>query len=96
MTAVYFCVTDDAYTIRFAYNPLIVDTIKAVVPSGARNYSPTRKEWTVVGQNYAQDLMDTLHYGLGLRIVGFRVAPPAVTDEQFTAELNQILEEGTR
>ncbi len=93
MTPVFFGANGDIYTIRFAYHPVVVETIKAVVPSHARNYSPTRKEWTLMGHNYAEDLANTLHCG-GFRIVGFRMA---YTDEQLEAEVNQLLDgEGPR
>ena len=61
--------TDPLPTIRFRYDPTLVELIKTAVPAPARSWNPTAKEWTVAAghaERLAQALRATGHRVIGL------------------------------
>jgi hypothetical protein len=75
MTAVRFQRRGDTTAVTFAYNPDIVELLKASVPSFLRSWNPDRREWLILEPVYATQFADTLRR-LGHNIVGLD-DPPA-------------------
>jgi hypothetical protein len=47
MSTVVFARRGEHYTVKFGYDPELVELVKLVVPSHARRYDPAATEWTV-------------------------------------------------
>jgi hypothetical protein len=69
MTAVRFERRGDLYAIRFGYDPTLVAIIKTI-PSFARSWNPTTKEWTVIDA-YAPQLAADIA-ALGYLVTGLQ------------------------
>jgi hypothetical protein len=50
MSSVLFRRRADHYTVRFSYDPDLVELLKTTVPAWARSWDPTIKEWTVAAE----------------------------------------------
>lgn len=46
-TTVTFTVCGAGYTVRFTYNPTLVELIKSMVPHYSRSWDPAAKQWTI-------------------------------------------------
>ena len=73
MTAVHFEPRGFEYSIRFRYDPAIVELIKLDVPNYARSWDPATKTWTVEAV-FARPLAATLRR-LGYTIIGIDDPP---------------------
>ncbi len=63
MTVVMFTPGSGGHVVRFAYDPAVVATIKATVPSYARSWQPATRTW-LIDPGWAPVLADTLRcYG---------------------------------
>jgi hypothetical protein len=60
MTAVRFNRRGDITAVTFAYDPIIVGTIKLVVPSFLRRWNPVRREWLILEPVYGAELARVL------------------------------------
>ena len=78
MTAVRFEFRGDMYAVTFTYDAIVVEMLKAVVPSYARTWSPPRREW-LIESVYSKPLSEALHR-LGCTIVGLEPEPGDHTD----------------
>ena len=74
MTAVRFDRRGDVHAVTFAYDPMIVELLKASVPSFVRSWNPVRREWLILEPVYATQFADTLRR-LGHTIVGLDDPP---------------------
>lgn len=68
MTTVLFTRDGGTYTVEFAYSPVVVEMLKASVPSYARSWDKAAKQWTVAG-DWAAPLAAALR-GIGCTIIG--------------------------
>ncbi|MGO8772062.1 MAG: hypothetical protein ACLQIK_08380 [Mycobacterium sp.] len=75
MTAVRFQHRGDGHAVTFAYDPTIVELLKAMVPSFVRSWNPQRREWMILEPVYATQFADTLRR-LGHPVIGID-DPPA-------------------
>jgi hypothetical protein len=73
MTTVVFNRAGDRYTVEFAYNPILVEVLKAAVPSYARSWDKTTKRW-LVDDAWAKPLATTLR-ATGCLVVGIDETP---------------------
>ncbi|WP_205874446.1 hypothetical protein [Mycobacterium camsae] len=70
MTAtVLFLEAGSRCTVQFAYEPAIVEVLKAVVPAYARSWTKATKQWKV-DTDWAQPLASALR-GIGCTVIGF-------------------------
>jgi len=69
MSAVRFQRRGDVHAVTFAYDPMIVELVKATVPSFARSWNPQRHEWLILEPVYATQFADTLRR-LGYTVIG--------------------------
>ena len=74
MTAVRFQRRGDIHAVTFAYDPMIVELLKASVPSFIRSWNPDRREWLILEPVYATQFADTLRR-LGHTILGIDDPP---------------------
>jgi hypothetical protein len=74
MTAVVFTRAGTTFTVRFRYDPAVVDLIKTV-PSYARSWDPVAREWTI-GHHYVVPLEAALR-ALGHQVIGLNPPPRA-------------------
>jgi hypothetical protein len=74
MTAIRFQRRGDTHAVTFAYNPDVVELLKATVPSFLRSWNPDRREWLILEPVYATQLADTLRR-LGHTIIGIDDPP---------------------
>ena len=74
MTAVRFQRRGDAHAVTFAYNPEVVELLKASVPSFIRSWNPDRREWLILEPVYATQFAATLRR-LGHTIIGLDDPP---------------------
>lgn len=58
-TTVRFKAAGSSYTVQFAYSPVVVEIMKAVVPAAARSWSREAMKWTV-DMDWAPALADAL------------------------------------
>jgi hypothetical protein len=90
MSTVIFTRRGDIYTVRFRYDPELVELLKDVVPSYARSWTKTTKEWTVHIE-YAEQLAAAIRQ-LGHQVIGFD--PPKINDhtntDPFTALFHHV------
>ena len=57
------------HAVTFAYDPTIVELLKASVPGFVRSWNPVRREWLILERVYATQFADTLR-GLGHTVIG--------------------------
>jgi hypothetical protein len=50
MTTAAFRRRSDYYTVRFSYDPDLIELLKTTVPRWVRSWDPTTKEWTVAAE----------------------------------------------
>ncbi len=50
MTSVLLRRRGDRYTVKFSYDPDLVELLKGTVPGWARSWDTNVKEWTVAGR----------------------------------------------
>jgi hypothetical protein len=74
MTAVRFNRRGDITAVTFAYDPIIVGTIKLVVPSFFRRWNPVRREWLILEPVYGAELARVLR-GAGYTVIGLDDPP---------------------
>jgi hypothetical protein len=74
MSTVIFQRRGTTYTVRFRYDPTLVELLKTAVPSHARNWDPATKEWTV-DAGHAKRLASTLR-ATGHQVIGLDPDPP--------------------
>ena len=69
MTTVLFRRGGDRYTVKFSYDPALVELLKDTVPAWVRSWDPTTKEWTVAaefGRTLASAIEQAGHRTVGL------------------------------
>jgi hypothetical protein len=59
-----------AYVVSMAFNEKLVDTLKALIPSGDRSWDPTSKMW-YVKEPYGEALRSLFVTGFGIHAVSF-------------------------
>jgi hypothetical protein len=74
MSTVLFACHGATYTVRFRYDPTLVELLKAAVPGYARTWNPAAKEWTV-DAGHAPQLASALR-ATGHQVVGLDPPPP--------------------
>ena len=67
------------YSVRWSYDPALVDLLKTVVPGHSRSWDPDAKEWTIAAQ-YAQRLA-SLVVESGHRVLGLQERPSGSRDQ---------------
>jgi len=75
---VVFDLVNDRYTVRFSYDPLLVELLKSRVPSYARTWNSAGKLWTV-DSVYAAPLAAAFTE-LGCTVVGVETRTPSACD----------------
>lgn len=74
MSTVLFTRRGATYTVRFRYDPAVVELLKTAVPGYARDWNPATKEWTV-NTGHAERLAQALR-ATGHQVVGLEPPPP--------------------
>ena len=89
MTAVRFQRRGDVHAITFAYDPTIVELLKASVPSFIRSWNPDRREWLILEPVYATQFADTLRR-LGHTVIGLGDPPNPTHGRVRTGRLGPV------
>jgi hypothetical protein len=94
MSTILFTRHGTSYSVRFRYDPTIIELIKTAVPSNARSWNSAAKEWTVRA-SHAEQLAQALR-ATGHQVVGLeppRTDPPPRADTRIpdTAQWARIL-----
>jgi hypothetical protein len=87
MSTILFTRHSTNYTVRFRYDPDLVELLKTAVPSGARDWNPATKEWTIRA-GHAEQLASALR-STGHKVLGLdppRSDPPPRADGPDTAQ----------
>ncbi|HTX96848.1 MAG TPA: hypothetical protein VME67_19525 [Mycobacterium sp.] len=89
MSTVLFDRHGATYTVRFRYDPALIELVKAAVPSHARSWNPATKEWTV-SAGYAERLAKALR-ATGHQVIGLEPSPadPPPRAGAFTSDMSQ-------
>lgn len=77
MSTVLFERHGASYTVRFRYDPAVVELLKAAVPGYARSWDPATKNWTV-DAGHAERLASALR-ATGHQVIGLDPEPPPRT-----------------
>jgi hypothetical protein len=74
-----------AYVVSMAFNEKLVDTLKALIPSGDRSYDPSTKMW-YVKEAYGEALRSLFVSGFGIHAVSFTSKTVAEQAQQSTQQ----------
>ncbi len=77
VSTVIFTRQGDGYGVRFRYDPALVELLKTAVPSYARSWDPSLKQWQIQA-GHAERLASALR-ATGHQVIGLDPDPPPRT-----------------
>lgn len=89
ISTVVFTCHRDTYTVRYRYDPKLVELLKDVVPAFARTWEPEAKHWRI-DVDYARELASAIR-AAGHRVIGLDEPPPKTPHSTDPAQWAHIL-----